>query len=436
MTPPRTVRDAHFEAIVESRPAGAPEGLDTVFQPIVSLETREVVAYEALSRPPRGSAFASIADLFSHAAERGRVAELDLACWRATRNAVARAGSAAPFAVLANIEPESFRAGFALEDRSAEPDAQATSLVIELTERALLDAPGELLAMIDRARELGHAIAVDDLGADPASLALLPLIDPDVVKLDLAIVHQQPDAEAARIMSALNTHLAGRDVAVIAEGIETERQLVMARALGATHGQGWLFGRPERLAAAGGALSGLAGMPIRGRAAEAADLDSTPFDVVAREVGATPSDRQLLVQMSIFLEARARASGDSAVLISTFQDASNITPATRRRYAVLERECALVMAHVRGEPGLPPGIQVTPIAASDPLLAEWDIAVVTADFAAVLVARELDPARHGEGVYEFALSHDRALAVAAAKVLLRRSGNPLGVGIAFSANRV
>ena len=49
---------------------------------------------------------------------------------------------------------------------------------------------------------------------------------------------------------------------VIAEGIETERQLVMARALGATHGQGRLFGRPERMAMAGGALAGIAGLPV------------------------------------------------------------------------------------------------------------------------------------------------------------------------------
>ncbi|WP_291039933.1 EAL domain-containing protein [Herbiconiux sp.] len=427
MTPFSEVRDAHFEAIAKPRSPEAPGTVDTVFQPIVSLDTREVVAYEALTRPPRGSAFSSVVQLFDHAAAAGRTVELDEACWRSTRRAIERVGSAAPFAVLVNVEPESFQAGIALAGGADESGGPRAPIVIELTERALLDAPGDLLAMIDSVRAQGHAIAVDDLGADPASLALLPLIDPDVVKLDLGILQGQPDAGVARIMSALNTHLARRRIPVIAEGIETERQLVMARALGATHGQGWLFGRPERMPVDGGALAGLPGMPMhRGQAVQAPDSE-TPFEIVARAIGSKPSDRDLLVQLSIFLEARARAGGDSAVLISTFQHASNITPATWRRYERLQRECALVVAHVNGPVELPEGIRLAPIPDGDRLLAEWDIVVVTADFAAVLAARELDPSRHGEGVYEFALSHDRGLAVAAAKVLLERSGKPLGV---------
>ncbi|MCS5723070.1 EAL domain-containing protein [Herbiconiux sp. CPCC 203407] len=427
MTPFSEVRDAHFEAIAAPRPSEAPGGVDTVFQPIVSLETREVVAYEALTRPPRGSAFSSVVQLFEHAAAAGRTVELDQACWRSTLRAIDRVGSAAPFAVLVNVEPESFQAGIALDGPTAEGGAPPTPIVIELTERALLEAPGELLAMIERVREQGHAIAVDDLGADPASLALLPLIDPDIVKLDLGILQKQPDAGVARIMSALNTHLARRRIPVIAEGIETERQLVMARALGATHGQGWLFGRPERMPVAGGALAGIAGMPVGEGQAAPARSTQTPFEIVSQAIGSKPSDRQLLVQLSIFLEARARASGDSAVVVSTFQHASTITPATWRRYEDLQRECALVVAHVNGQVELPEGIRLAPIPDGDPLLAEWDIVVVTADFAAVLAARELDASRHGEGVYEFALSHDRGLAVAAAKVLLERSGKPLGV---------
>jgi EAL domain-containing protein (putative c-di-GMP-specific phosphodiesterase class I) len=433
-----SVQLGHFAAIVRENAAAQPATLDTWFQPVVSLDTLAPVAYEALSRPPRGSAFGSVQELFDHARSTGQLPELDRACWKASTTAAVRYGFGTPFSVLVNIEPESFGAGLALSGGGAAGapagPVAVVPRVIELTERALLAAPGELPAMIDRVRALGHAIALDDLGADPASLALLPLIDPDVVKLDLRLIQERPDSEVARIMSALNTHLARRPVPVIAEGIETERQLVTARALGATHAQGWLFGRPGP-APAPAVTGALAGLPVRLRGREprpAGSAEATPFEIVAAVTGARNSDRELLVQLSVFLEARARAGGDAAVVLSTFQEASNITPGTQRRYARLVEECALVMAHVHGPGGagrpdggaLPEGVRVVPIRDGDPLLAEWDIVVVTADFAAVLVARELDPSRHAEGVYEFALSHDRELALAAAGALLRRAAHP------------
>ena len=154
---------------------------------------------------------------------------------------------------------------------------------------------------------------------------------------------------------------------------------------------------------------------------------STPFEVVAEHIAPRESDRALLVQMSIFLEARARASGDSAVVLSTFQHASNVTRGAARRYLdlalALAEHCALVMVHVDGPTPVFDGsdVRVTSIASDDPLLQEWDIVVLTADFAAVLVARETDPSRHEEGVYRFALSHDRALAVEAARHLILRA---------------
>lgn len=396
--------------------------MTTVFQPIVELASRRPVAYEALSRMPSPAGPAFPAALFDDARAGGWIAELDETCWRASLKSAAATGLTDAYALFVNVEAESLRRGLV----DAVPASQR--VVIEITERSLLSDPGELLAMIDRARRAGHAIAIDDLGADPASLALLPLIDPDVVKVDMHIVQGSADDEVARVMSVLNTLAASRDVVIIAEGIETEDHLLTARALGATHGQGWLFGRPaatpwgadERGAGADGLGLGIDAASDQGVAPGA-----TPFSVVAAELAPRRSARDLLLRMSVFLEARAQASGDSAIVLATFQEGTNLTARTAARYRALAEHCALVMTYVDGPaPSLHSSVRVHRIIDADELRAEWDIVVLTADFAAALVAREVDPADHSIGTYDFVLTHDRRLAVAAARSLLLRTAPP------------
>ena len=94
------------------------------------------------------------------------------------------------------------------------------------------------------------------------SLAVLPLVEPDVIKLDLRLVQERPSTDKAAIVSAVAAEHERTGVAILAEGVETAEQLAVARALGATMGQGWLWGRP-------GALPGRT--VARARAARQAD---------------------------------------------------------------------------------------------------------------------------------------------------------------------
>jgi len=387
--------------------------ISTRFQAIVELDTGTAVAYEALSRGPEGTVFHNPAALFERAHELDRVTDLDLACWLSSVRTAAEQDFTAPHSLFVNVEPGSLQ-------RADLGDVQhpPAPAVLEVTERALMKDPAGLIFAIDRARTLGYRIALDDLGADPASLALLPLLRPDVVKLDMALIRERADQDAARVMSAVAAHAERTGAAVLAEGIETEEHRVAALALGATYGQGWLFGRavPEVPNAAG-----LAGIRFAGHPAPRA-TGGTPFEVVAPHRIARPSSRALLVQMSIFLEARAKASGDSAVVLSTFQQHTNLTPATLRRYRALSDSAGLVAVYLAGAGRVDAGrgIRVAQIAPEDLLLEEWDVVVLTADFAAVLAAREVDAGNHAEGSYEFVLTHDRDLATAAALTLINR----------------
>src|SRR3954451_21962486 len=150
-----------------------------------------------------------------------------------------------PLSVFVNVEPEVLdTAPLAELLEIAEQAPGRLQVVLKITERALAARPAELLRTVERVRSVGWGIAVDDVGAESLSLAFLPLLRPDVVKLDLRLVQERPGPEIAEIMNAVNAYAERSGALVLAEGIETEQHLAMARALGATLGQGWLFGRP------------------------------------------------------------------------------------------------------------------------------------------------------------------------------------------------
>lgn len=400
--------DALFSKILADRL------ISTRFQSIVELESGTVVAYEALSRGPVDTEFHNPAALFDRAHTLGLVTDLDLACWLSSVRTATEQGFTTAHTLFVNVEPGSLRRS----DLADTPHPPAAA-VLEVTERALMNDPSGLLYAIDRARALGYRIAIDDLGADPASLALLPLLAPDLIKLDMALIRERPGQDAARVMSAVAAHAERTGAVVLAEGVETEQHRVTARALGATYGQGWLFGRPVAEVPNAAALTGIT---FPGDPAVTLSPSGTPYEVVAPMRTPRLSNRALLVQMSIFLESRALASGDSAVVLSTFQHHRNFTPATRRRYRAVAETAGLVAVYMAGDAEIEreSRIRVAQIGPTDPLLDEWDIVVLTADFAAVLAAREVNPSNHAEGSYEFVLTHDRDLATAAALTLINR----------------
>ena len=73
----------------------------------------------------------------------------------------------------------------------------------------------------------------------------MPLLQPDVIKLDMRLVQQHPNADVGQIAGAVQAQTEATGATVLAEGIEGEEHLFMAQALGATLAQGFLFGAPK-----------------------------------------------------------------------------------------------------------------------------------------------------------------------------------------------
>ena len=398
--------------------------LRSAYQPIVELDSGAIVAYEALARTPPGSALERPDVLFATARRVGRLTELDLACQAAAATGARSAEMRSPWTLFVNIEPEAAAAAVRLPVATPAggpgPGLMGCQIVVEFTERGLVANPTELLALVTRIRARGWGIALDDVGAHLDSLALLPLLQPDVIKLDLSLVQQRPSADIAAIVSAVNAEAERCGTTILAEGIETEEHRNIALAMGASLGQGWLLGRPGPLP---DPLPVFAGSPVTVNGSGGMTPTRSPFELGAAHRVPRVSRKALLIEISKHLEAQALTAGESTVVLATFQDAAFFTSATRRRYGRLAERAAFVGAIGMNMPAVPqPGIRGSVLDPGDSLVGEWDIAVIGPHYAATLVARDLgDAGPEGLRRFEFVLSHDRPLAIQVALALISRT---------------
>jgi EAL domain-containing protein (putative c-di-GMP-specific phosphodiesterase class I) len=134
-----------------------------------------------------------------------------------------------------------------LADPAAPLAAHAGRVVLEITERAALDGVQGVPERLAALRRLGYRVAVDDLGAGYAGLASFPALQPEVVKLDMALVRNvdQSPLQQRVIRSVVEL---GRELRmmVVSEGIETPAERDALAALGCDVFQGYLFARPAR----------------------------------------------------------------------------------------------------------------------------------------------------------------------------------------------
>lgn len=397
--------------------------LRTVFQPIIDLATGGLVAYEALTRGPDGPLESPDA-LFSEARHLGRLATLDQACRVSAFRSAAAAGIVAPTMVFVNVEPEVLDTASLRELLNiADNVPGGLRVVLEITERALATRPAELLQAVDRVRQLGWGVALDDVGAEPSSLAFMALLRPDVVKLDLALVQGRPSPATAEVMHAVNAYAEHSGAYILAEGVETESHLRSALAFGATLGQGWLFGRPVEAPVRATAQAAGVRLTLRpsGEAACALETDS-PFRALPEGTPLIRSPKRLLVELSKQLEREALRLGATCVVAGTFQEERHFTASTRRRYAQLAEHTGFVCALGRGLPTEPlPGVRGATLADDDALLDEWDLVVIGPHFCTALLARDLgDDGPDMDRMFEYALTYQRETVVRAAQALLSR----------------
>ncbi len=224
------------------------EEVEVFYQPIVSLHDFSILGFEALSTASGYADIEGAEMLFALADEVDLSAQLDRACRRrAFANARRWLGDALLFL---NTDPRTVEELGAREDALQhlfqDGGVAPTRVVLEITERSAIGNPAAFEATLNRFRDHGIRVAVDDTGAGYASLNTIARLKPDFLKFDMALVRDidqdRVKQELLATVQELGRHVNAR---IIAEGIETEGELETLAAAGVDFGQGYLLARPK-----------------------------------------------------------------------------------------------------------------------------------------------------------------------------------------------
>lgn len=217
------------------------ERLWIAYQPIVLASEQRVCGYEALLRSAEES-LPGPAAILSAAERLHRLPALG----RRIREAAPRLLESRDELLFVNLHPDD------LSDESLYDDARALSkiasqVVLEITERAPLDGVKNIRPRIQKLRNAGFRIAIDDLGAGYAGLNTFASVEPDIVKLDMSLTRDIHESDTKkRIVSSMILLCRDLGTKVVAEGIETTAERDVLVDLGVDMLQGFLFGKPQR----------------------------------------------------------------------------------------------------------------------------------------------------------------------------------------------
>lgn len=221
--------------------------LSALFQPVINMKKGEIVGYEGLIRGPSDSPLHSPMNLFKAARTHGLSVEIEHLCRRVVLERFAELNL--PGKLFLNVSPEMLMQPQARHGETLEYIQQVAiqpeRVIIELTENEPTYDYDLLREAVMHYRGMGFQIAIDDLGAGFSSLRLWSELRPEYVKIDMHFVqginHDPVKLQFVRSIQEIAEHSGS---VVIAEGIETENELLLIRDLGIAYGQGYHIARP------------------------------------------------------------------------------------------------------------------------------------------------------------------------------------------------
>ncbi len=218
----------------------------SVYQPVVDIQERRVIGFEALTRVENGR-FDNVEALF-------KAADSDDALWSLERLCRQRALEGLPQLasdqlLFLNIEPDSAQdphlTGPQFLDRLAGAGLTPAQIVLELTEHSAVRDFAALRRTLERFRALGFRLAMDDVGSGYAGLQAIAELAPDFIKADMNIVrglHQSPIKR--ELIDTMQRFSTSTGITLVAEGVESGDELKALVNVGVRCAQGFLFARP------------------------------------------------------------------------------------------------------------------------------------------------------------------------------------------------
>ena len=218
------------------------------FQPVIDARTGGAHHFEALARF-NGKMGEAPFRYITFAEETGLIVDFDLAM---AEKAIAWLADSADrqVRVAVNMSGKSIasaRYADTLIKMLSQAPVTRDRLIFEITESAQVTDLVGANQVVQRLRQSGHAVCLDDFGAGAASFRYLSVMEVDVVKLDGDAIHQAMEATKGKaFMTALTTLCRNLDVHTVAEMIDSPELLSFVRGCGVDYVQGYLLGRPNR----------------------------------------------------------------------------------------------------------------------------------------------------------------------------------------------
>ena len=222
-----------------------PFAFKMAFQPIVDLGEARIWGYETLVRGPNGEGAHFVLsqlnnDLLYRFDQAARVLAIETA-GRLFHDPKARLSI--NFMPNAVYEPRAcIQQSLAAAERANFP---AQNLMFEFTENERIADPAHVERIVHAYREFGFLTALDDFGAGYAGLSLLSRLQTDIIKIDMELVRDIHLSPAKQIILGGLVEIARQlHIQVLAEGIESEAELLVLRAAGINLFQGYYFAKP------------------------------------------------------------------------------------------------------------------------------------------------------------------------------------------------
>jgi EAL domain-containing protein (putative c-di-GMP-specific phosphodiesterase class I) len=385
-----------------------------VFQAIFDATDGQVVGFESLLRGPPGPLQAPL-PLLAAAHARGRGGELDWVGRAAAFQTMLDAHLPASLSLFVNIDPESLLEPCPEDLQDVIWAAQSGLRVfVEITEMMLLREPVRVLQSVMRARKDGWGIALDNIGYGAMGLALLPVIEPDVLKLDRQLLAEGTGLASAAIAAASRQRF-HTGASLMVERFEDDGTVPLAQALGVGFRQG-------RALAAEGPLPDTLPYPRNPvpllKHAEGAGR--APWDVLMDHGASTTQTMSEAGVTSIVRNLISAAfAGQEAPVVAL------ILPEGQLRDAQSASVYRMLLARSPLQILLGPSASMqdgwrawgVELPADHPWLSTLTIVAVSGSAAVSLAARPLDD-RDPNGHHELVLSHDLGTALAALREIL------------------
>ena len=222
--------------------------LSALLQPIIHMGSGEIMGYEGLIRGPSDSPLHAPMNLFKVARANGLTVQTEHLCRRVVLERFAELDL--PGKLFLNVSPECLLQGDARHGATMDfihrVGINPERVIIELTENQPTYDYELMREAVLHYRNMGFQIAIDDLGEGFSSLRLWSELRPEYVKIDMHFIQGiNHDPVKLQFVRSIQEIAEKSDTLVIAEGIETQAELLVLRDLGVGFGQGYHLGRPH-----------------------------------------------------------------------------------------------------------------------------------------------------------------------------------------------